>query len=75
VAPISWVTQRHVDEGREKLNLSEYDQRHGEADEAAETVREGSMPPFDYTVVHSTARLTHAEKQALADGLSATLGR
>jgi mono/diheme cytochrome c family protein len=75
VAPISWVTQRHVDEGRAKLNFSEYDQRRGEADEAVETVREGSMPLFDYTLVHSTARLTDAEKQALADGLFATLGR
>ena len=75
VAPMSWVTQRHVDEGRRKLNFSEYDQRRGEADEAAETVREGAMPLFDYTLVHSTARLTDAEKQALADGLAATLGR
>ncbi len=75
VAPISWVTQHHVDEGRAKVNYSEYDQRSGEARDSAETVREGSMPLFDYTLIHSKARLSDAEKQALADGFAATFGR
>jgi hypothetical protein len=74
VAPMSWITQRHVDEGRDEVNYSEYDRRRGEAEESAETVREGSMPPFDYVLAHPDARLTDAEKQALVDGLAATFG-
>lgn len=75
VAPFSWSVQRHVEEGREVLNLSEMDRRQREADEAAETVIEGEMPPFYYTITHSDARLTAAEKRTLADGLARTLGR
>jgi hypothetical protein len=75
VAPASWVTQNHVDEGRERLNYSEFGSGHFEADDSAEVVREGEMPLRDYTLVHPAARLTAAEKQQLIDGLTATFGR
>lgn len=75
VAPISWAVQRHVDEGRHELNFSEWNRPQDEADEAAETVIEGEMPPLYYTITHPDARLTDAEKQQLIDGLTATLGR
>lgn len=73
VAPMSWLVQRDVDEGREALNFSEWD-RPQEGEDAAETVREGSMPPASYLWTHSDARLTEAELAALADGLTLTLG-
>jgi mono/diheme cytochrome c family protein len=73
VAPVSWLVQRDVDEGREKLNFSEW-QRRQEADEAAETVREGSMPPWAYTLTHPEARLSDADIAALEAGLVATFG-
>jgi mono/diheme cytochrome c family protein len=73
VAPMSWLVQRDVDEGRETLNFSEWD-RPQEAEEAAETVREGSMPPSQYLLTHPEARLSDAELSALAAGLAATLG-
>lgn len=75
VAPASWVTQNHVDEGRERLNYSEFGTRHFEAGDSAESVSEGDMPLRDYTLIHSAARLTDAEKQQLIDGLTATFGR
>ena len=74
VAPVSWLVQRDVDEGREELNLSEWNRPQEEAEESAETVREGSMPPRTYLLTHPEARLTDAELAALADGLAATLG-
>lgn len=74
VAPFSWAVQTHVEAGRDALNFSEWNRPQDEADEAAETVREGSMPPAYYTVAHSNARLTAAEKQELAAGLAVTLG-
>ncbi|MBE7491151.1 MAG: heme-binding domain-containing protein [Planctomycetes bacterium] len=74
VAPISWLVQRDVDEGRRKLNFSQWDKPQKEADEAANAVREGEMPLWIYLPTHPEARLTDAEKQALINGLEATVG-
>ncbi len=73
VAPASWLVQSHVDEGRETLNFSEWNRPSDEADEAAETVREGEMPPRSYLLLHPEARLTDAEREQLARGLDASL--
>jgi len=73
VAPMSWLVQNHVDEGRSILNFSEW-QRANEADEAAEVVLEGEMPPRSYLLMHPEAVLSVQERQALADGLTATVG-
>jgi mono/diheme cytochrome c family protein len=73
VAPASWLIQHDVDEGRAKLNWSEWGQE-SEGEESAETVREGSMPPTAYTILHSEARLSDQEMAALAAGLEATFG-
>jgi mono/diheme cytochrome c family protein len=73
VAPSSWLVQRDVDEGREILNVSEWDKPQGEPGEAAEAVEEGSMPPWQYKLLHGEARLSDQEKQDLADGLRRTV--
>jgi Haem-binding domain len=74
IAPLSWWITNHVDEGRAALNFSECTKGGGE-NEASETVRDGSMPPNYYTWLglHSDAQLSARERQALADGLRATL--
>jgi len=74
VAPASWLLQDHVDEGREVLNFSDWPRVSEEADEAAEVILEGEMPPRSYVWLHPEAKLTAEEKRLLADGLSATLG-
>ena len=74
VAPISWLVQRDVDEGRRALNFSEWDRPQKEAREAAKTVREGEMPPWFYGIRSASARLSAADRDALAAGLAATLG-
>lgn len=71
VAPISWLVQHDVDEGRAELNLSAGDV---EVDEMIETIREGSMPPLQYKPTHSGARLSNQEEQDLIRGLEATFG-
>jgi mono/diheme cytochrome c family protein len=75
VAPVSWLVQRDVDEGRSRLNFSEWGRRRQEGHEAAEIVREGEMPPWQYKLMHSSARLPAEEKDALINGLTATLGQ
>lgn len=73
VAPFSWAIQSEVEEGRDELNFSEWhlDQEGGES---AETVREGSMPPGQYQLLHSEARLDDNQVAALEAGLVATFG-
>lgn len=73
VAPISWLVQNHVDEGRRVLNFSEWNLGRSEADEAAEVVREGEMPPRSYVLLHPEARLTDAEREQLARGLDGSI--
>jgi hypothetical protein len=74
VAPVSWLTQRDVDEGRRKLNYSEWDLGQREAHESAKTVRSGEMPPWFYVLPRPHARLTAAERTALIAGLETTFG-
>ena len=73
VAPISWLVQYDVDEGRHELNFSEWHAGQ-EGHEAAETVRERSMPPRQYLWTHSDARLTDHERAVLNSGFIATFG-
>ncbi|MGH0036387.1 MAG: heme-binding domain-containing protein [Myxococcota bacterium] len=74
VAPVSWLVQYDVEEGREHFNVSTYDRPRQDADEAAELVRQGEMPPWFYLPAHPEARLDDAEKQALVQGLVRTFG-
>lgn len=73
IAPVSWLVQRDVNEGRAVLNFSEWLRPQEEAKEAAEEVVEGEMPPAAYTLVHAHARLSAADRNRLARGLARTL--
>jgi mono/diheme cytochrome c family protein len=75
IAPVSWLVQHDVDEGREHFNISMWgQQKKNEADEAAEEFREGEMPLWFYTMVHSEAKLSEVESQQLLQGLINTFG-
>lgn len=74
IAPASWLITHDVEEGRAKLNVSEWGRAESEADEAAETVQEGEMPLWFYAPLHPAAWLTDRERQELIDGLVATFG-
>lgn len=74
IAPVSWLVQRDVDEGREKLNFSEWNSGGEEGEEMAESIWEGEMPPAVFLITHPEARLTDAELDQLAQGLMTTGG-
>lgn len=74
IAPISWVVQQHVDQGRQILNFSNFSPNQRGAERAARSVERGNMPPGYYTLMHPGARLSAAETQQLIDGLRATFG-
>lgn len=73
VAPISWLTQRDVDEGRGRLNFSNWGPGAGDSGETTEVVREGEMPPIYYTWMHPSARTSDAERNQLIQGIEITL--
>lgn len=73
VAPMSWLVARDVNEGREKLNFSEWPPREmDELDELIEVVQEGEMPMPIYLPLHPEANLSTAEKQTLIEGFRRT---
>lgn len=74
VAPVSWLVANDVQEGRGKLNVSEWNRPQKDAHEAAEELQKGEMPLPIYLPLHPRARLSAAEKAELVAGLTATLG-
>jgi hypothetical protein len=71
VAPASWLVRRDVDEGRDKLNFSRWDEDQGELDKVVDQVERGKMPPDNYTRIHGSAKLTEEEKRVLVAALLA----
>ena len=74
VAPASWVIAHDVAEGRERLNVSEWQRPQKDAPKAAGELREGEMPLRSYLWMHPEAQLSEAERRELVAGLVATFG-
>ena len=75
VAPVSWLIQHDVSEGRAVLNFSEWQRTQMEAKEAREEILEREMPPAIYRFMHAHARLSEADRERLARGLATSLGQ
>ncbi len=73
LAPFSWLIQSDVDEGRSILNFSEWDRPNQATGEIGEVISEGEMPPLQYKLLHSSARLSDSEKADLAAGLEKSI--
>lgn len=86
IAPISWLVQRDVNEGREKLNFSEWrayveneegegEEKEYEWDDIEEVIRSGEMPLPIYLLQHPEAKLSTAEKEQLIEGVLVSTGQ
>jgi hypothetical protein len=73
IAPISWLINSDVNEGRRALNFSTQSASQIDPEELAETVLEGEMPPAIYLPLHPEANLTADERQTLVQGFYASL--
>jgi Haem-binding domain len=79
---VGGLIEKHVIDARKELNFSEWGTgREQEAEEASEKVfdpmhyaEEDSLPQPPYSWFHPEARLTQAEREQLAQGLTATFG-
>ena len=70
IAPVSWYLASDVNEGRRNLNLSEWGTYNAKkADrklqEICEQVEHGQMPLKSYLLIHPSAKLSDADRQAL----------
>lgn len=75
IAPVSWLVQHDIDEGREHFNVSMLGvQKKNKIKDSAEETKEGEMPMWIYTVAHPEARLSKTETLELASGLEKTFG-
>lgn len=71
IQPIAWWLQGHIEEGRDEMNLSLWDDYSMEdadhyLEEMIEVVEEEEMPLPSYTWAHSDARLTDTQREELA---------
>lgn len=79
VAPVSWMLEHHVEEGREHLNFSKWGtlsvkKQNHKMHECAEEVAEGEMPMNSYTWTHSDASLSATQKKTLSDWFNSQKG-
>lgn len=70
IQPLGWWIQRHIDEGKEHFNFSEFasysiKKAAHKMEEVAEEVEEGEMPLTNYTWMHAEAKLTDSEKELI----------
>ena len=71
IAPVSWLIQHDVQDGRRHLNFSEWDRPQRRAAQAGRQIEEGEMPPWFFLPMHPEARLSSSEKESLRRGLAA----
>ena len=72
VAPVSWWVKKHINEGRDELNLSEWGsyslrRKDHKLDEIVEMIDEEEMPLPSYLIAHGDARLSAEQKALLVD--------
>ncbi len=70
VAPISWVISKHVIEGREILDFSDWANQppsEGERLLICDAVSSGRMPLLEYTAIHRSARLSKQDVEVICE--------
>ena len=72
IAPMSWLVNHDINEGRRKMNFSTGS--HMFTDAMQEQIEKGNMPKSIYLPLHPEANLTPEQKKQLIDGLIATFG-
>jgi len=68
IAPVSWIINNHITEGKAELNLSEWGNwepldQIGALDKMADEVKSGEMPLKPYVLMHPKAKLTEEQKE------------
>ena len=67
VSPFSWMIARHIEQGRDKLNFSDWPRNSAnEKQDIADSVEKGEMPFAPYLLLHRQARISEEDRKAIA---------
>ncbi len=77
IQPLGWMLNSHVTNGKENLNFSDlgsYSERKqkNKFRAIAKSIDEGSMPLWQYTIIHKDARLTTETKALITNWIEKT---
>jgi Haem-binding domain len=77
IQPMAWMMKRHIDNGKEKLNLSEfgsYSSRRqiSKLKGIANQIKDDEMPLSSYKMMHKKANLIKEEKGLIIDWMNKT---
>ena len=77
IQPMGWVMARHVKNGKENFNFSEFGaySKRKQANKLKSiklSIKEGSMPLPSYTIMHTDAKLSKANKKLITDWATKT---
>ena len=80
ISPVSWYLHKHVVEGKEALNFSEFGQLGkrkmiGSFSSICEVLEAGNMPLASYTLIHRDANLEQEERDAICDWAESETGQ
>lgn len=75
IAPVRFLIWNDVRSGRGEMNFSDWDNRSRSVGEIIEVIQTGRMPPDIYTLMHSNAKLSSDERDALSVGIRETLAQ
>ena len=72
VQPASWFLEKHIKEGKEELNFSEFGanskrKQKSKLKSIISQVRDDEMPMLSYTLIHGDAKLSTNEKQLIIE--------
>ena len=75
IAPVSWWLKGHIDNGRGKLNFSEWDSYTLEEGDSlkqlsADLIEKKWMPILTYKIMHKESRLSEDQRALLVDWLT-----
>ena len=67
IQPVAWWLGDHIKDGKRHLNFDEFssyrvNEQFKKLEECIKEVKEGGMPLSSYTIIHTDAKLTDAEK-------------
>ena len=74
IAPVSWVISKHVNQGRDVLDFSEWATQppsEGERMLICDAVSDGRMPLPDYTAIHRNAKLSKQDVELICQWAAA----
>ncbi len=70
IQPVGWWLNNDITEGKQKLNFNEFGKysiakQYKKLDDIIDESKHGDMPLKSYTLIHTDARLTDAEKEKI----------